>query len=206
LLDVGCGSGTSTAIFQADGWDVSGLDLNETAVGHARALLGDRVRLGDFQTVRYPDRSFDVVRLSHSLEHMHDPMSALREARRILDTDGYLVVTVPNAGSWEASLFGRWWFPWELPRHLYHFERDTLTRLLKRAGFRIRCLWSGTSPAHFMTSLERVWRNRTGRSLPARRLLERWVVRPFCLMAGHSGRGTELTAIAVKNGDLLQCR
>ena len=198
LLDVGCGAGTSTAIFKAEGWDVSALDLNEVAVSYARSLLGDRVQCGDFMSMHYPDRAFDVVRFSHSLEHMYDLSKVLAEARRILDDHGMLVVTVPNAGSVEAKLFGRWWFPWEIPRHLYHFDQRTITRLLESAGLRVRQIQTGVTAAHFMTSLERVWVHRTGHALPGRQLIEKLVVRPFCLLAGNLGYGTELTVYAMK--------
>src|SRR3989442_11766165 len=137
LLDVGCGQGSNMATLYNMGWDVHGVDLGEAAFQVAHELFGDRVKLGDFLDIHYEDRSFDVVLFNHSLEHLYDSMSALREARRILDDEGVLVVAVPNAGSMEARLFGRWWMPWELPRHLYHFEKATLAQLLSQAGFRV---------------------------------------------------------------------
>ena len=198
LLDVGCGSGVSTAIYKEQGWNVSGLDLNEVAVRYARTLLGNRVQLGDLMSVRYPDRAFDLVRLSHSLEHMYGLGQVLAVVGRILDDGGVLAVTVPNAGSWEAKIFRRWWYPWELPRHLHHFERATIGDLLQRAGFRVIRMQTGVTAAHFMTSLERVWAHGLGRALPARRMVEKLLARPFCLLAGNLGYGTEITVYAVK--------
>jgi len=122
LLDVGCGQGPNMATLHNMGWDVYGVDLNETAVQEVRELFGDHVKLGDFLDVHYDDHSFDVVLFNHSLEHLYDPVCALRDARRILDDKGVLVVTVPNAGSMEARLFGRWWYQWDLPRNLKHFK------------------------------------------------------------------------------------
>jgi glycosyltransferase involved in cell wall biosynthesis/SAM-dependent methyltransferase len=198
LLDVGCGHGVSAAILQKQGWEVCGLDLNEVAIECARMLLGSRAQLGDLMSARYPAGSFDVVLFSHSLEHMYNPLGALQEAKRILADDGRLIVRLPNAGSWEAKFFGRWWFPWELPRHLYHFERSTLTGLVERAGFFVIQCRTGVTSAYFMTSLERVWQHRLGRKLPASRLVERLIARPFCLIAGNVGYGTEITVHAVK--------
>ena len=57
---------------------------------------------------------------------------------------------------------------------------------------------TGVGSLFFMASLERAVRHRFGRSLPLRRLIERLVARPFCLLAGHMGHGTEITAYAVK--------
>ena len=198
LLDVGCGHGVSAAIRAQQGWEVHGVDLSESAVNHARSLLGDRVQVGDLASVRYEDQAFDVVLLSHSLEHMYHLSDVLAEVRRILDDGGVLVIAVPNAGSVEARVFGRWWVNWDPPRHLYHFDKSTLSRLLERSGFRVVRARTGVTPAYFMGSLERVWTYVLGRELPARRLIEKLVARPFCLVAGHLGYGTEITVYAVK--------
>ena len=200
LLDVGCGPGTNMATLYNMGWDVHGVDLNETAVREARELFGDRVKLGDFLDVHYDDRSFDVVLFNHSLEHLYDPVSALREARRILDDKGVLVVTVPNAGSMEARLFGRWWYQWDLPRHLNHFEKATLAQLLKQAGFRVEWCRTGVDALFFMGSLDRVWRHVCGgRKLPLRIVIEKLVAQPFSLLMGHLGLGHEITVYAKKD-------
>ncbi len=198
LLDVGCGHGVSAAMLLRQGWDVQGLDFSEAAVGQARTLLGDRVCVGDLQTVRYPDRAFDVVLMSHSLEHMYHLHQMLAEVHRILDDRGLLVIAVPNAGGWEARLFGRWWVNWDPPRHLYHFTKVTLVRLLNRTGFRIVKVRTGVTAVHFMSSLERAWTSGNGGPLPARRWVERLIARPFCLVAGHLGAGTEIIVHAVK--------
>ncbi len=198
LLDVGCGPGTNLTMLQQQGWDVHGVDTSDVAIAYAQSRFGDRVRLGTLDQAGYRNGAFDVVLFSHSLEHMFDPVGVLKEAWRILDTGGQVVVILPNAGSLEARLFGRWWFPWELPRHLYHFEKGTLSRMLEQAGFRVQRMRTGVGSLFFMASLERVWRHRLGRTLPFRRLIEKLIAKPFCFIAGHLGYGTEITVHAVK--------
>ncbi len=198
LLDVGCGSGVNLASLLDQGWDVYGLDNSRVAVDAARKSFGDRVRLGELHQAPFDDGFFDVVLFSHTLEHLYDPLAVLTEARRILADDGMVVITLPNAAGWEARLFGRWWFPWELPRHLYHFERATLGRFLARAGFRGVRWRTGVGSLFFMSSLDRVWRRNCRGSVPVRKFVEKLIARPFCLVAGHLGHGTELTVYAVK--------
>jgi len=198
LLDVGCGPGVNLAMLQGQGWEVYGLDTSDVAVERARAVVGDRVRRGELLDTPYPDGFFDCLLFSHSLEHMYNLLAVLREARRILADHGRLVITLPNAGSFEARLFGRWWFPWELPRHLYHFEKATLTHVLVGAGFRTERIRTGVGSLYFMASLERVFIHRLGRRLPAKWLIERLIAKPFCMVAGHLGYGTEITVYAVK--------
>ena len=198
LLDVGCGHGVNAAMLAQQGWQVSWLDLSPEIVRQASTLLGDRVQVGDLLTVRYPDRSFDVVLMSHSLEHMYHPERVLGEAKRILDDHGLLVIAVPNAESVEARIFGRWWVNWDPPRHLYHFTKRTLGRLLIRAGFSPVRVRTGVTAAHFMSSLERAWTFSLGGQLPMKRLIEKFMARPLCLVVGNVGYGTELIMYARK--------
>lgn len=198
LLDVGCGHGVNAAMLAQQGWQVSGLDLGPEIVKQARTLLGDRVQVGDLLTVHYPDRSFDVVLMSHSLEHMYEPRRVLAEARRILDDRGRLVIAVPNAGGLEAAVFGRWWINWDPPRHLYHFDKTTLLELLDQAGFSPVRVRTGVTPVHFVSSLERMWTHRLHGRLSAKRLIEKVVATPLCLLIGNLGYGTELIVYAIK--------
>ena len=198
LLDVGCGSGGNLTTLQGQGWDVYGIEMSETAAAQARERVGDRIHVGTLETAPFGEESFDLVFLSHSLEHFFSPAEALARVRRLLKPNGMAVIAVPNAGSLEAKLFGLWWVPWDPPRHLYHFDQDTLSRLLKQAGFRVVRIRTGVGSLYFMASLERILKHRWGRTLPAKRLIEKLIVRPLCLMAGHLGYGTEITVYAVK--------
>ncbi len=111
------------------------------------------------------------------------------------------MITVPNVISLEARLFGRWWVPWDVPRHLYHFEKTTLVRLLEQVGFRVTRSRTGVGTLFFLASLERVWTHKFSGSRPARlvwKIIEKLVARPFCLVAGHLGYGTDITMYAVK--------
>jgi len=198
LLDVGCGHGVNAAMLAQQGWDVAGIDLGPEIVKQARTLLGDRVREGDLLSVRYPDQSFDVVLMSHSLEHMYEPRKVLKEARRILDDRGLLVVAVPNAGGLEAKLFGRWWIHWDPPRHLHHYTKKTLGKLLEEAGFAPVRVRTGVTAVHWVSSLERACVYGLRRRLPVKHLIEKFIARPLCLVVGNMGYGTELIVHAVK--------
>lgn len=199
VLDVGCGSGGNLSSLEDQGWEVSGVDASAVAVAQARARFGDRVCHGDVASMAYPDRNFDTVLFSHVLEHLHGPLPLLKEVWRILEWEGRVVILCPNAGSLEAKIFGRWWFPWELPRHLFHYEKATLTRILEAAGFRIESISTGLGSLYFMASLDRVWQARFGRAVPCRRLIEKLFVRPFCFCVGQLGYGTELKVYARKD-------
>jgi SAM-dependent methyltransferase len=198
LLDVGCGPGVNLRTFQEQGWDVHGVEMSEAAAALARERVGDRIHLGTLDTVPYADESFDVIVMSHSLEHMFSPVATLERLRRLLRPAGVLVIAVPNAGSLEAKLFDKWWVPWDPPRHLYHFEKMTLQKVLERAKFRVTRVRTAVGTMFFMVSLERLWMDKFKRAVPLRRVIEKLIATPFCLLAGHLGYGTEITVHAVK--------
>jgi SAM-dependent methyltransferase len=199
LLDVGCGPGVNLQTLQEQGWDVHGIEMSETAAALARQRVGDRIHHGTLETAPYAAESFDVIFMSHSLEHMFSPVATLERVRRLLKPAGVLIIAVPNAGSLEARLFGKWWVPWDPPRHLYHFEKRTLQKVLERAGFRVARMRTAVGTMFFMVSLDRAWAHTRGNgSLPARRLIEKVIAKPVCLVAGHLGYGTEITVHAVK--------
>jgi SAM-dependent methyltransferase len=134
LLDVGCGRGDLAASFARAGWRTAGLDISPVAVAAARAV-GVDASVGTIETVPWPDGSFDVIVMNHSLEHMADPVGALQRARELLRAGGTLVVAVPNWDSWQRRLFGTYWTPLDVPRHLTHFSPTALHRAARRAGF-----------------------------------------------------------------------
>jgi 2-polyprenyl-3-methyl-5-hydroxy-6-metoxy-1,4-benzoquinol methylase len=134
LLDIGCGDGSTLAALQDRGWDVQGVDFDAEAVAVARGR-GLRVDVGDVTAPGHPSGSFDVVTLSHSLEHLPDPRAALREARRVLRPGGRIVIVTPNAASWLSRRYGADWQGLEPPRHLQVFTRQALSRLVADAGF-----------------------------------------------------------------------
>lgn len=184
LLDVGCGSGEFLQRHVALGWEGWGVEVSPEAVRYAREKRGLRVFQGELAAARFPPAMFDTVVFNHSLEHMFSPTATLREVHRILRPGGRLFLALPNAASAEARLFGRWWFGWEVPRHLYHFTPRTLDRCLRQSGFRvIRMAWDpGTMT--FLESLKYVWKYRRGRDLPRARAIS-WLVGLLTFCLGH---------------------
>jgi SAM-dependent methyltransferase len=135
LLDVGCGSGDLGAVFARHGWDVCGVEPSEEAAAHSRAR-GMDVYQGTLDGAPWQAGTFDAVVFNHSLEHIDDPAEAVTQAAALLRPGGLLAVAVPNFGSWHRRAFGTAWFQLDLPRHLQHFDRDSLGRLAGRAGLR----------------------------------------------------------------------
>jgi SAM-dependent methyltransferase len=136
LLDFGCGGGTYLQRLHCEGWQVLGLDISAAAVERVRCDLGLPALVGSLPHPLLEPASFDVITMMHSLEHVHDPLTVLREARRLLAPGGRLLVAAPNIDSLPFRWFGPAWYALDLPRHLTHFTPRTLTLMLQRAGYR----------------------------------------------------------------------
>jgi SAM-dependent methyltransferase len=135
LLDVGCGTGDLAAVFGRHGWHACGIEPSKQAAQHARGA-GVEVVIGTLADAPWEEGSFDAIIFNHSLEHIDDPVEALARAGRLLRPGGVLTIAVPNFGSWHRRAFGSAWFQLDLPRHLQHFDRDSLAGVVRRAGLR----------------------------------------------------------------------
>ncbi len=135
LLDIGCGDGAFLRQAQACGWQVEGIDPDPQAAAEG-LRRGVQIRTGGLETLAQREAAFDVITLSHVIEHLHDPAAALADCHRLLRPGGQLWIATPNIDSGGHALFGRHWRGLETPRHLVLFNEASLRRLLREAGFR----------------------------------------------------------------------
>lgn len=175
LLDVGCGPGTITvdlARAVAPG-EVVAVDAAEAAVALTRAAADDAgvdvtAQVADVLALPFPDGSFDVVHAHQVLQHLADPVAALREMRRVTRPGGLVAVR-------DADYAAMTWYPpssglddW---LSLYHevtvangAEADAGRRLLGwalEAGFTVDDLTPSASAWCFATPEERAWWSQT---------------------------------------------
>jgi SAM-dependent methyltransferase len=141
LLDFGCGGGFLLRCARNIGWDASGFDPGEEA---RRACREQGLPVFDsLETL--PAKGFDVVLLSHVLEHVEDFDGLFAVCRRILAPQGRLFIKSPNAASLRARLaapllsrhagFDERYRAF--PIHLSYFTSGTLQRLLETHGFEV---------------------------------------------------------------------
>ncbi len=112
LLDVGCGPGTITVDLASivEPGHVTGIDRSAEVIEKARADVGSNgpgnvtFAVGDVYALGFEDDCFDVVYAHQVLQHLTDPVAALREMRRVLRPGGLLAVR-------DADYSAFTWFP-----------------------------------------------------------------------------------------------
>jgi 2-polyprenyl-3-methyl-5-hydroxy-6-metoxy-1,4-benzoquinol methylase len=152
-FDVGCGDGSFLLALRERGWQPSGIEFDRATVAALKQRWNLSVAAGDFLAAEPGDSNFDLVSMLEVLEHLHQPLAALKRARDLLRPGGTLYVTVPNLASLEYRLWRGRWVALEPPLHLYHFTSRTLTRALHQVGLQVQSVESDASTAGLTRSL-----------------------------------------------------
>ncbi|MDB5191708.1 MAG: class SAM-dependent methyltransferase [Segetibacter sp.] len=139
LLDVGAGTGAFTNTMERAGWNVTGLEPDETARQNANASFGVNLKNAD-ELFRLPASSFDAITLWHVLEHVHQLHRYLETFRNLLKPEGRLIIAVPNFTSYDADVYKEHWAAYDVPRHLYHFSPRSMEVLLESKVFSIETI------------------------------------------------------------------
>ncbi len=134
LLDIGSGTGYFADFMSRKGWSVTGVEISESARQYSISRFGITV-VPPSEISGIKDGSIDCVTLWHVLEHLYDPDFWMREIKRILKDDGKCILALPNIKSADAEWFGNEWAALDVPRHLWHFSHETLTRFVHKHGF-----------------------------------------------------------------------
>lgn len=112
VVDVGCGAGhmldaLRRRLSPTTPLELVGLDFAGTAIAKARSLLPHaQFLIADIYNTGLPADHFDIVLCIETLEHLHQPGTALREMMRICKPAGKVVITVPDGAkdTWEGHI------------------------------------------------------------------------------------------------------
>ncbi|WP_154677101.1 class I SAM-dependent methyltransferase [Parafrankia discariae] len=144
VLDCGCGAGDNARLLRRQGWQVTGVTLDPAELVAATAECV-ATELADL-SAGLPfaaDGSFDLVLLSHILEHLVDPAALIAEARRVLAPGGRIAIALPNVAHFRQRaehLLGRFEYTKTGvmdSTHVRFFTVDTARRLLETNGLAI---------------------------------------------------------------------
>lgn len=135
VLDVGPGNGSLMNQITERGGLVVGVEPDPVAAEVARSR---GLEVFDGTAEDMPDavgvERFDVVTMSHVLEHCPDTVAALDNVRRALKPGGTFICEVPNNACTAARLAGATWRWLDVPRHVNFFTPRSLAATLEQAG------------------------------------------------------------------------
>jgi 2-polyprenyl-3-methyl-5-hydroxy-6-metoxy-1,4-benzoquinol methylase len=136
LLEIGSNVGLFLDVAREHGWDASGVEPSRWAVEQGVSRFGVNLKQGTVEDLNAQPNLADVVVMLDVLEHLSDPLTALRRLQGMINEEGLLVLSTVNLDGLHARLRKSDW-PWYIRSHLHYFGQRTLAAMLRRAGFNL---------------------------------------------------------------------
>lgn len=168
LLDIGCGTGDFLETALKDNWTITGIEPDE----NARHIANSKTINSVFETnelEKLKPSSFDVITLWHVLEHLPNLEIHTALFKSLLKPNGILVIAVPNFKSYDAQHYKNFWAAYDVPRHLWHFSKKSISELFKKENLKLVktlpmkfdayyvCLLSEKYRSGFMNPIKAFW-------------------------------------------------
>lgn len=171
LLDVGCGTGDFLLTAKQNAWKVKGIEPNDQAREIANRKTNNTVSniegLLDLEK-----QSFDVITLWHVLEHLPNLETHVQLFQSLLKPNGRLVIAVPNFNSYDAKHYQSFWAAYDVPRHLWHFSKTSISKLFSKYDMEIEDTLPMKFDAFYVSLLSQ--KHKTGTMNPIRSFWIGW--------------------------------
>lgn len=136
LLDIGCGVGDFLHTAETHGWECIGVEPSEDAKAIAQKRMKGMIITSE-ELESFSDGAFDVITMWHVLEHVDDLKWQVAQLQRLVKPSGSVVIAVPNYKSYDGQFYKEHWAAYDVPRHLNHFNRITLSKIFKTSGLEL---------------------------------------------------------------------
>ena len=149
LLDVGCGEGWALQFFKEKSWSVTGIDYSSYGCETFNPDCLDNLIVGNIyeqmNALKKRAEKYDVIWLTHVLEHVLNPISLLQELKELLSDKGILLIQVPNDFSnLQIHLLKNEWIDhpfWvAIPDHISYFNKESFMNLAEHTGWIVQTL------------------------------------------------------------------
>ena len=169
LLDIGCGVGDFLHTAEMHGWECIGVEPSEDAKAIAQKRMKGKIITSE-KLESFSDGAFDVITMWHVLEHVDDLKWQVTQLQRLVKPSGRVVIAVPNYKSYDGQYYKEHWAAYDVPRHLNHFNRITLSKIFKTSGLELVKMDKLKWDAYYISYLSEQYRHH---SLPLVRGLYR---------------------------------
>ena len=128
VLDIGAGVGDFLSVCKNDGWQTVGIEPSDKAKNIAKSKGVSFVEnLSELE-----DHSFDIITMWHVLEHVPNLKEQIAELKRLIKSNGTIIIAVPNFKSFDAKHYGQFWAAFDVPIHLWHFSKTAIKKLFAK--------------------------------------------------------------------------
>lgn len=169
MLDIGCGVGDFLHTAEMHGWECIGVEPSEDAKTIAQKRMKGMIITSE-ELESFSDGAFDVITMWHVLEHVDDLKWQVAQLQRLVKPSGRVVIAVPNYKSYDGQYYKEHWAAYDVPRHLNHFNRITLSKIFKTSGLELVKMDKLKWDAYYISYLSEQYRHH---SLPLVRGLYR---------------------------------
>ena len=142
ILDVGSGTGEFLSYMTSKGFDTYGVEIAKKARELSKKNHGLFVK-DSLSSLK--EKNFDIITMWHVLEHVYDLDGYMKKIKGLLNDNGIVIIAVPNHKCFDQKFYGKYWAGWDVPLHLWHFDKDSMLKLSNKYGFEI----SSIHPLHF---------------------------------------------------------
>ena len=138
ICEIGCGNGNNLAKFQKSGYAVFGVEPDPTAREMAQKVT-PHIFAGTAEELpkTIVERKYDIVLMSHVLEHCLDINIVMSNVKEMLKDDGVYIVEIPNCNSLGFKTYRGEWLWSDIPRHLNFFTHSSLDKILRKHNFTV---------------------------------------------------------------------
>lgn len=134
ILDIGCANGGLLSALKDIGFtNLVGLDPSPACVAYTSQTVGIQAYVGSLMSLGADLGKFDVVILSHVLEHVQNLDKAIIQMKGVLKPDGFIYIEVPDANRYQDYNFSP--FQEFNTEHINHFSLTSLINLFRKNGF-----------------------------------------------------------------------
>ena len=133
LLEIGAGEGYLLEFFEKKGYQVYGIEPSKVNLEVInKKLKNGKCDVGFVENLVIPDKKFDVIVMSHVLEHLSDGKLVLFSLKNVLADKGILFIEVPNCQNKETLEHSI-----DTQPHLFHFTKQSLQKLIEQANLKV---------------------------------------------------------------------
>jgi 2-polyprenyl-3-methyl-5-hydroxy-6-metoxy-1,4-benzoquinol methylase len=161
ILDFGCGTGEFLTSLK-DKWNIYGVE--PSAIARKKATEQTQKIIAE-NLPEKTERDFDIVTLWHVIEHVPDLNETIAQLVNKLKNNGVLLLAVPNYEAPDALKYGSDWAGYDVPRHLWHFSKKSMSTLLEKHNLKLVEIKGMKLDAYYVSMLSEKYKNSNKQTL-----------------------------------------